>query len=109
MLDCVVPLNYYYFNGTDLQIIEHPKSDTHEYCSPVILSVSAVGSGSLSYQWKKNGEDITRDQPDFSGTDTSNLKISSFMPENQGSYTCIVSDGQTFVESNPAELKLSKH
>ena len=75
----------------------------------MILSVSAIGSGSLSYQWKNSGKDITRDQPDFSETDTPNLKISSFMPEHQGSYTCIVSDGQMFVESNPAELKLSKH
>ena len=75
----------------------------------MILSVSAVGSGSLSYQWKKNGKDITRDQPDFTETDTPNLKISSLKPKHQGSYTCTVSDGQKFVESNPAELKLSKY
>ena len=73
----------------------------------MILTVSAVGSGCLSYKWKKNGEDIT--QPDFTGISTPTLKISSFMAEHQGSYTCTVSDGQKFVESNPAELKLSKH
>ena len=71
------------------------------------LSVSAVGSGSLSYQWKKNKEDVT--QPDYTGTDTPTLKISSFVNEHQGSYSCIVSNGQKSVESKLAELMLSKY
>ena len=91
---------------TDLQITEHPIGGTFQHCSPVTLSVSAVGSGSLSYHWKKNGKDLT--QTDFTGTDTPTLKISSFMPEHEGSYKCVVSDGQKFVESHPAELKISK-
>ena len=52
--------------------------------SPVTMSVSAVGSGSLSYQWKKEGNDIT--QSEFTGINTSYLKISSFKAhKHQGS------------------------
>ena len=73
----------------------------------MILSVSAVGSGFLSYQWKKNGKYIT--QSEFNGTNTPTLKINSFKSEHQGSYKCIVNNGQKVVESNPAELNISKY
>ena len=67
------------------------------------LSVSAIGLGSLSYKWKKDGQDIT--DPECTGVDTSNLTICSFSHEHVGSYMCIVSNHQMTVESNPAELE----
>lgn len=77
-----------------------------KYGEPVTLRVSAVGSGYLTYQWKKDGKPI-RD----SGTCESTLTIPSFGYQHQGIYTCKVSDGlhQKPIESTSANLRLSKY
>ena len=70
------------------------------------LHVSAVGSGQLSYQWKKDGRDIT--DPNCSGINTEDLVINSFSEINQGRYVCIVKSDNRTIQSNPAKLELSK-
>ena len=92
---------------TDLRIRSHPESNTNIKCHDnVTLSVSATGAKPLYYKWRRNGKDITH--PKCSGIDTPTLFISYFSPENQGDYTCIVSDDQEAIESVSAKLMLGK-
>ena len=70
------------------------------------LCVSAVGSGHLSYKWKKDGEDIT--DPNCTGIDTHTLNISYFSSKFQGEYICKVKNDHKTIKSNPAKLELSK-
>ena len=66
----------------------------------VTLSVSAVGVGSLSYEWKRDGEVIGHERI---------LTIPSFSPKDQGSYTCTVKDKKSqSVTTIPAALEMSK-
>lgn len=71
------------------------------------FTVSAVGPGALSYQWKKDGECITDDvYPNCTGALTSNLHIKSFSSVHVGSYSCRVSNEyDDIVDSSGAELK----
>ena len=70
------------------------------------IHVSAVGSGPLSYKWKKDREDIT--DPNFTGIDAHTLNISCFSSKFQGEYICEVKDDHKTIKSNPAKLELSK-
>ena len=69
--------------------------------------MSAVGSGQLSYKWKKDGQRIS-DDASCTGTDAASLGIISFSDEQQGQYICTVKNHITSVESSPVKLKLSK-
>ena len=103
--------------SSDLPLIIHTDphiTNHHQEASIIVkdgesvtLRMSAIGSGQLSYNWKKNGQDIT-DSDNCTGTDTAALTITSFTEENQGQYTCIVKNHIKTVESRPTKLKLSK-
>ena len=68
--------------------------------------ISATGPGTLSYYWMKDGETIADSHPlNFLGFNTSTLSITSFSPENEGSYTCVVKNEFDSLESNAANLK----
>jgi hypothetical protein len=54
------------------------------------FSVSAVGSGSLSYQWSKNGTALT-DGDNISGSQTATLTLTSISSANSGNYSVAVS------------------
>ena len=71
------------------------------------LCVSAVGSGQLSYEWNKDGQEIT-DQYYYTGIDTASLTITSFSQTNEGDYMCIVKSDSTTIQSNSAKVELSK-
>ena len=68
------------------------------------LSVFAIGTGQLKYQWKKDGQNVT--DSECIGPDTSNLGITSFSDAHVGWYTCVIKDSQMSVESYPARLDL---
>ena len=78
-----------------------------DYQADVVLSVSAVGYGPISYEWKKDGKDI----PHFecTGTDTDTLSIKRFSSRHQGSYGCMIKDHHSSVNTEPANLALSKY
>ena len=84
----------------------HPKSTSCEYNAAVSLSVLAIGTGLLKYQWRKDGQDIK--DPKCIGVDTSTLGITSVSDAHIGKYTCIVEDSQTSVESKSAQLEIGK-
>ncbi len=90
----------------DFQIIKQPEESSTVSCGQsVSLHVSAIGSGQLSYKWKKDGE-IT--DPNCTGVHTAALTISSFSDNSQGDYFCVVKNNNMTIQSNPAKLELSK-
>ena len=91
----------------DLQITKQPQGNSIIKCDDcAAINVCAVGSGHLSYKWKKDGEDIT--DPNCTGIDTSTFKISCFSSKFQGEYICEVKNDHKTIKSNPAKLELSK-
>ena len=62
--------------------------------------MSAIGPQPLTYQWMKDGEEIS------DAKDTEKLTITSFSTQDQGNYLCIVKGGQQSIESKPALLGL---
>ena len=76
------------------------------YHAPVSLSVSAIGPGALTYQWKR-GETVIDDE-DCTGVDEATLTIKSFSLKHEGRYSCEVKCDGKVIESDPAKLKCSK-
>ena len=76
------------------------------YHAPVSLSVSAIGPGELTYQWKRGGAVI--DDEDCTGVNEATLTIKSFSLKHEGRYSCEVKCDGKVIESDPAKLKCSK-
>ncbi len=67
------------------------------------FSVTATG-GTLTYQWRKNGIDLT-DGGDVSGATTASLSLSNVPATDDGAvFTCVVIDENGVAVSNPAVL-----
>jgi hypothetical protein len=64
------------------------------------LSVTATGSGTLTYQWKKNGTNI-------SGATSATYTKSNMQPADEGSYTVAVTNSSGSVTSNAAVITLN--
>ena len=63
------------------------------YETEVILRVSALGPGMMSYQWIKDGRVITKSNlPSITGEDSATLYINKFSHAHDGEYHCIVSN-----------------
>ena len=58
------------------------------------------GTDSLNYQWRMNGTPFTADGGDFTGTQTSQLTISSAQPTDSGTYDCIVTPNSIQIPPN---------
>ncbi|HWR55310.1 MAG TPA: immunoglobulin domain-containing protein [Negativicutes bacterium] len=76
------------------------------------MVTATAGSGSLSYQWKRNGSNLTNglatSGATISGATTAALTITNAQPADAGSYTCSISDGVTPLESNTATLTVNR-
>jgi hypothetical protein len=66
------------------------------------FSVTATGSGVITYQWRKNGADIN-------GATSSTYTIANATLTNDGSYDCVISSGGQSVTSNSALLKIKPY
>ncbi len=77
-----------------------------DYHAQVSLTVSAIGPGTLAYQWKRDGANI--DDKDCTGVDEATLTIRSFSPKHRGHYSCDVNLNGNSIDSDPAKLELSK-
>jgi hypothetical protein len=71
--------------------IEQPQSQIVDLFKSAQFSVSALGTGSLSYQWRKDGDPI-RDGPSMTGTATATLTIESVHLTDEGVYDVLVAD-----------------
>jgi hypothetical protein len=107
-ISSVYIIPFYLFQYTkDFQIFDHPKSMGCDYHAPVSLTVSAIGPGPLTYQWKRDGANI--DYEDCTGVDEATLTIKSFSPKHRGHYSCYVNVNGNSIESDPAKLELSEY
>ncbi len=77
-------------------IATHPLSQNLLNGANVTLTVAATGNA-LTYQWKKNGADI-------SGATTASLPLTNLQPSDAASYTVTVSNDGGAVTSNAAIL-----
>lgn len=64
------------------------------------FSVEAMGGGTLSYQWKRNGEALP-------GATAANLSVEPVSLSLEGDYTVVVSDVNGSIESSPARLAVA--
>ena len=72
----------------------------------VNFTVTAAGAPTLTYQWLKDGTNIT-DVGSFTGTTTSNLTVTSAQTTENGNYSVIVANDYGSVTSSPAILFVS--
>ena len=81
-------------------IIQQPNNQEGCEGSSASFSVSATGSGSLTYQWFKNGIAIN-------GADENVLTIAATTINDEGSYNCEVTNGNETITSESALLEVS--
>lgn len=77
-----------------------PSSQSVVEGNSVTFSVSATGSGTLSYQWQKDGSDI-------SGATSSSYSLSAVSSSDAGDYSVVVSNSVGSVSSNSASLTVT--
>ena len=95
--------------ATPPQVTSHPWSQTDVMPGRgVQFSVTATGTGPLSYQWQKDEVNLT-DGGRIKGASTSTLSITAVQKGDEGGYTCVVSNTAGAVTSKPATLDLGKY
>ena len=84
-----------------VSIVAQPSNQMVTEGEGIVLSLQAVGSGGLSYQWYFNGELID-------GAVSSEFAITSTSLEQEGSYYCVVSSGGASETSNTASIVVNE-
>jgi GH25 family lysozyme M1 (1,4-beta-N-acetylmuramidase) len=69
------------------------------------FTIAASGSGTLSYQWQKDGTNLSN-AGHYSGATTTALTVSSADSNDVASYRCVVTDSNGSATSNAAALTL---
>ena len=80
-------------------IFQNPLTSSVNYNSNLLLKVRAIGSLPMSYQWQKNGTNLSAATNDW-------LYMAGFKEGNPGNYQVVVSNGGGSVTSAPAVLSL---
>ena len=70
----------------------------------IMFTVQANGSD-LTYQWQRNGLNLT-DGAKYSGSTTASLSVVAVMRDDEGNFTCVVTNAVDSITSNAAELTL---
>ena len=90
------------------QVTVHPVDQTNIVPgSEVSFSVTATGTAPLSYQWQKDGVDLT-DGGSITGATTATLTITGVMESDEGGYRCVVTNIAGMDTSNTAMLTVGK-
>ena len=84
-------------------ITQQPQSQSVATYGGASFTVAATGTGTLSYQWQKNGTNLV-DGGNVSGSATTNLNLLSVSLSDAGNYDVIVSDPYETTNSAVAEL-----
>ena len=83
-----------------VMLTQQPSSVTTSVGATVSFTVGANSTNALSYQWQKNGTDI-------SGANNSTLTLTNVQFANVGNYSAVVSDGSTNAVSSNASLNIT--
>lgn len=84
-------------------ITTQPQSQTANAGNPVSLTVTAEGTAPVSYQWRKDGVDLS-DGGNISGAATPVLTLNQVQSTDAGSYDVVVSNAAGSVVSATAQL-----
>jgi hypothetical protein len=87
-------------------VTTHPANQTIPPYNTATFSVTAVGDSPLSYQWQKDGADLSNGGK-VSGADAATLQIANAEEVDQGSYRCVVTNPYGSATSNSASLALA--
>ncbi len=108
-VDHRTPLELYEYRYLDRVVFDQqPKSQPLTQGTTATFRVYAAGRGTLTYQWKRNGQNIA-DGPapgggSFSGTNTSTLTITNVGQADATVYSCAVSNACGAAVSDAALL-----
>jgi len=84
-------------------ITAQPQSQVGNWGQTVAFTVTAAGTAPLSYQWQRNGTNLT-DNGNISGSSTSLLTLSAITLDDASSYSVIISNRSGGVASSVAIL-----
>jgi hypothetical protein len=103
------PLEVYEYRYLDRVVFDrHPQSQALMIGGNATFKVYAAGYGTLTYQWKRNGQNLADGMApgggSFSGTATSTLALTGVQQADGGIYTCAVSNSCGGAISNGALL-----
>lgn len=86
-----------------VNITQHPALQNVCPATDVQFAVSAEGQGALTYQWQKDGADLSN-VTDYSGVTTATLTVLQADAGDEGNYRCAVTDSTSTAYSNAAAL-----
>ncbi len=89
---------------TPPSITKHPVSQTRYEHDRVTLSVTASGSATLKYQWRRN---LTNLPATNASAKTATLILPEVLAADAGSYDCVVTNAVGSATSNPAVLTIT--
>ena len=90
------------------QVTDHPEGKSNIVPgTDVSFSVTATGTAPLSYQWQKDGVDLT-DGNRITGATTATLTITGVMESDEGGYRCVVTNIAGTVTSDTAMLTVGE-
>jgi hypothetical protein len=69
--------------------------------SPAVFAILATGSGTLSYQWRRNGATLSN-SGHFSGVDSRSLVVFPVSATDTGTYDVVVSNACTIASQSAA-------
>jgi len=87
-------------------ITQHPQSLTRCVGTSASFSVTASGTAPLSYQWRKNGNNLSNGGS-ISGATTATLTINPVGAGDAASYDCVVTNSYGSATSNTATLTVN--
>ena len=104
VVDAAVDMGAYEYHHAPFLIVS-PASQSVLLLSNVLFTVSAIGDPTLSYQWQKDGVNLTNDAR-IGGAFAASLSISNLVLQDAAGYRVVVSNATATVTSTVATLTL---